>query len=50
MTEINILPIQKNKTLKICVSEPMLGKPKCVWKARVYFENCKQTAEECKPT
>ena len=24
-------------TLKICVSDPMLVKPKCVWTVKVYF-------------
>ena len=35
-------------TLKICFSDPMLVKPKCVWEACIYFENCKQTAENSK--
>ena len=26
----------------------MFAKPKCVWKAVVYLENCKQTAEKSK--
>ena len=25
-------------TLKICVSDPMLVKPKCVWEAYIYFD------------
>ena len=28
---------------KVCISDPMLEKPKCV-----YLKNCKQTAEKCK--
>ena len=24
-------------TLKICISDPMLIKPKCVWEEKVYF-------------
>ena len=33
-------------TLKVCISDPLLVKPKCVWEASIYFENCKQTAEK----
>ena len=35
------LLIQMTITLKICISDPMLVKPKCVWKVYIYFENCK---------
>ena len=35
-------------TLKICVFDLMLVKPKCVWEVYIYFENCKQTAEKSK--
>ena len=34
--------------LKLCISDPMLVKPKCVWEAVVFLKNCKQTAEKCK--
>ena len=34
-------------TQKQCIFDPMLVKPKCVWEAYIYFENCKQTAENC---
>ena len=37
-------------TQKICVSDPMLVKPKCVWEAYIYFKDCKQTATNCKQT
>ena len=37
-------------TLKICVSDPMLVKPKCVRGVYIYFKNCTQTAENCKQT
>ena len=32
-------------TLKVCISDSMLVKPKWVWGAYIYFENYKQTAE-----
>ena len=31
------LLIQMATTLKICISDPMLIKPKCVWEASIYF-------------
>ena len=31
-------------SLKLCISDPMLVKPKCV--SYIYFENCKQTGEK----
>ena len=34
--------------LKVCISDPMLVKPKCDWEAVVFLKNCKQTAEKCK--
>ena len=34
--------------LKPGIYDPMLVKPKCVWKAVVYLKNCKHTAEKCK--
>ena len=34
--------------LKLCISYPMLVKPKCVWEAVIFLKNCKQTAEKCK--
>ena len=42
------LLIQMAITLKICISDPKLVKPKCVLEAYIYFENCKQTAEKSK--
>ena len=30
---------------KLCISDPMLVKPQCVLEEKVYYENCKQTAE-----
>ena len=33
-------------TLKLCISDPILVKPKCVSEAYIYFEKCKQTAEK----
>ena len=44
------LLIQIAITLKICISDPKLVKPKCVLEAYIYFENCKQTTENCKQT
>ena len=36
-------------TLKVCISDPMLVKPKWVWEVAGFFwKNCKQTAEKCK--
>ena len=35
----------KKVTQRVCISDHMLVKPKCVWEAYIYFENYKQTAE-----
>ena len=43
-----MLLIQMAKTMKICIFDTKLVKPKCVWEANIYFENCKQTAEKSK--
>ena len=32
-------------TLNLCIFDPFLEKPICVWDALACFENCKQTAE-----
>ena len=34
--------------LKRCIFDPLLVKPKYVWEVVDFFENCKQTAENCK--
>ena len=39
---------QMTVALKRCIFDPMLVKPKCVWKVAVFLKNCKQTAEKCK--
>ena len=36
---------QMAASLKLCISDPMLVKPKCVWEAVDFLKNCKQTAE-----
>ena len=42
------LLIQMATTLKICIYyDPKLVKPKCVLETYIYFENCKETAENC---
>ena len=43
---LTFLTFQGLMTLKICIFDPMLLKPKCVFKACIYFINCKQTAEK----
>ena len=40
------LLIQMAITLKICISDPMLVKPKCVLEVYIYFDNYKQTADK----
>ena len=34
-------------TLKQCIFDPTLVKPKCVWEAVFYSKNCNKTAEKC---
>ena len=34
--------------MKQCTFDPMLVKPKCVWKAVYFLKICKQTAEKYK--
>ena len=41
-------PFQIAITLKLCISDPTLVKPKCVWEVAVFLKNCKQTAVKCK--
>ena len=35
-------------TLRLCISDPTLVKPKCVWEVALFLKNCKQTAEKFK--
>ena len=41
-------PFQMAVTLKLCISDSMFVKPKCIWEVTVFLKNCKQTAEKCK--
>ena len=43
-TTLNLL-IQ-DVTLKVCIFEPILVKPKCVLETKRFVENCKQTAKD----
>ena len=40
------LLLQMAMILKICISDPIFVKPKCVWHAQVFSKTFKQTAEK----
>ena len=35
-------------TVNVCISDPILVKPKRIWEQSVFSKNFKQTAEKCK--